>query len=188
MNSLRYIAILVLVLILASLSSWWLSELRKHPEAPVAEDDSHYDYFLKNFTTTVLNEQGQAAYRLKAAYMEHYPLNNRAVLTKPHFTLLEANTTWTVEAQNGVAFVDRQTLDLKGDVILRQMAKNAATLVMTMDKLHIDVGKKTLETTSIVKMSSGKDTIVATGLKANLATGQLELLSRVKGQYHVPSR
>ncbi len=188
MNSLRYITITVIVLILASLSSWWLSELRQPAESTVSDDDSHYDYYLKNFTTTVLNDQGKAAYHLKAAYMEHYPLNNRAVLTRPHFTLLETRTTWTVAAQKGVAFVDRQTLDLKGDVVIRQMAKNTATIVLTTDKLHIDVGQKTLETTSMVKMHSGKDTITAIGLKANLANGQLELLSRVKGQYYVPPR
>jgi len=188
MNSLRYIALLVVVLILASLSGWWLSELRKQPSPAIAPDDTHYDYFLTNFDANVVNEQGKTIYLLKAAYMEHFPLNNRAVLTQPHFTLLEPTSTWEAQAQNGVIFARQQTLDLSGNVVVRQTAKTTAAVILTTDKLHINVKQKTLQTASKVKIQSGKDTIIATGLRANLANGQLELLSRVQGQYHVPPR
>lgn len=188
MNSLRYITILVLVLIVASVSSWWFSNWRKQPESNIAEDDTHYDYYLKDFTTTVLDKQGRVSYRLKASYMEHYPLHNRAVLNQPHFTLLDRETTLTVQAKKGVAFVDRQTLDLTGEVIVRQVEKNSPAIVLTTDTLHIDVGNKTLNTRSQVKMVSGTDTITATGLKADIDKGQLDLLSHVKGQYHVSPR
>ena len=188
MNSLRYVAILVIVLLLATLSGWWLAELRKRPAPVAVPDDTHYDYFLANFDTTVLNEQGKTAYLVKATYMEHYPLDNRAILTQPHITLLEAPATWEAQAQNGVVFIEQQTIDLSGNVVLKQIPKAGADVILTTDKLHINAGQKTLETTSKVKIHSGKDTIIATGLKANLATGQLELLSRVQGQYHVSPR
>ena len=188
MNSLRYVAILIIVLLLASLSGWWLAELRKTP-APIAEpDESHYDYFLTNFSTTVVNAQGKTAYLLKAAYMEHYPADNHAILTQPQLTLLDTPATWKAQAQNGVVFIDQQTIDLKGDVVLKQTSTEAADVILMTEKLHINAAKKTLETTSKVKIHSGKDTIIATGLKANLADGQLELLSRVQGQYHVSPR
>lgn len=188
MNSLRYVAILVIVLILASLSGWWLAELRKQPPQVSVPNENDYDYFLTNFSTTVLNEQGKTAYLVKAAYMEHYPSDNRAVLTQPHLTLLDTPATWVAQAQNGVVYIDQQTLDLSGDVIVKQTSTAAATVVLTTDKLHINAADKTLETTSQVKIQSGKDTIVATGLKANLVNGHLELLSRVQGQYNIPPR
>lgn len=188
MNSLRYVAILVIVLVLASLSGWWLAELRKTP-SPVSEpDENHYDYFLTNFSTTVVNAEGKTNYLLKAAYMEHYPVDNHAVLTQPQLTLIDTPVIWKAQAQNGVVFIDQQSIDLNGDVVLKQTSAAAADVILMTEKLHINAAKKTLATTSKVKIHSGKDTIVATGLKANLADGQLELLSRVKGQYHVSPR
>jgi len=187
MNSLRYFTILITVLLLAGLSGWWLAELRKSPATIAKPDKNHYDYFLTNFNTTVINEQGKMAYHLKAAHMEHYPVDNHAVLKQPQLTLLDTPTTWTAVAQNGIVYIDKQTIDLSGDVVLRQTATTADVILMT-DKLHINAAKKTLATTSKVKIHSGKDTIIATGLKANLTNGQLELLSRVQGQYHVPPR
>ena len=79
-------------------------------------------------------------------------------------------------------------MDLQGDVVVKQTSTSAAKVILMTDKLHINAADKTLETTSQVKIQSGKDTIVATGLKANLENGHLELLSRVQGQYHVPPR
>lgn len=188
MNSLRYLAILIIVLILASLSGWWLAELRKQPEVISYPDDNSYDYFLTNFSTTVLNEEGKATYHLRAAYMEHFPVDNRASLTQPQITLLGTPNVWEARAQNGVAFIEKQTMDLSGDVIVKQTTKNAPDVVLMTEKLHINAANKTLQTSSQVKIHSGKDTIIADGLKADLNNGQLELLSRVKGRYYVPPR
>jgi lipopolysaccharide export system protein LptC len=188
MNSLRYVAILIVVLLLASLSGWWLSELRKQPPTVTAPDENHYDYYLTNFSTRVLDKQGNTAYLIRAAYMEHYPRNNRALLTQPHFTLLYSPATWEAQADQAEVLIDQQTMDLTGNVVVKQTSKAAAPIVLTTDKMHINAADETLETTSQVKIQSGKDTIIATGLKADLANGQLELLSRVQGQYHIPPR
>ncbi|MFO7602957.1 MAG: LPS export ABC transporter periplasmic protein LptC [Gammaproteobacteria bacterium] len=188
MNTLRYLVIFVTVLILASLSGWWLSELRKRPAPLPPPDARHYDYYLTNFHSTVLDAAGKPAYRIRAAHLEHYPHDDRATLRQPHFTLLEADATWEAQAEQGVVFLEQQTLDMSGAVILTQTSAGGPEVTLHTEQLHIDAQEKTLTSTVEVKIASGRDTIEAIGLKANLANGQLELLSHVQGRYHVTPR
>ena len=186
MSTLHYVAILLVVLLLAGLSGWWLAEMRKRPTTVTPTDAAHFDYFLTNFETTVLDTAGKPTYIVKAAHMEHYPTGDRMLLTQPHFTFLEAANRWQTQSLQAEVYVDERQILLSGNVVLTQHVPDRAVATLTTERLQVDAEAQTAETDSEVKILSGKDTITAKGLKANLAKGQLELLSDVRGQYHLP--
>ncbi len=79
----------IILAILALGSSWIVSvTTEKEPKRGAAEHKM--DYYLKNFTTTLMGEDGKPDKVLRAKRMIHYPDDDTTELDEPHITMFEA--------------------------------------------------------------------------------------------------
>lgn len=111
--------LLALLLAAAAALSWWAARRLSAPEKPIAVSPRHEpDYMIDNFAVTVLNEQGQPRYVLRAARLVHFADDESSELDQPY--LIEhgeaASAPQHTRADHGRMPKDRQTIDLTGNV------------------------------------------------------------------------
>ena len=87
LESFLYIAILSLV----GLFGLWLQNfaLEDADEPEQAEVRHDPDYYIENFTTTGLDENGKRRFVIKAKRMAHFPDDDTSLFDFPHVTLYE---------------------------------------------------------------------------------------------------
>ena len=88
----KKIAIAFVLLALVG-GSWWLSKQAVPPEPDMNIDAGNDpDYVIKNFTATVMNEQGLRRYVLSANKLTHYPGNDTTELDRPYLIQYSVET------------------------------------------------------------------------------------------------
>lgn len=186
-NRLRYLLILTIVVVVASLSSWLLRSVEerfvKGPEVVSRSPD----YFMENFTATALNTGGEADYTLQASYLAHYPHNDSVLMRKPFMAVFRDDLTpWSMRADEGLVTEHGRFVELGGAVTL-QRGKTARHPLLTLNTrdLRIDTRLKTAETEAEVEITQPGTRIRARGMRIDIASGSLELLANAEARYDV---
>jgi lipopolysaccharide export system protein LptC len=185
MNKFYYVLVLVVVLAIALISRWLLTTVET-PTGRVAPEERHDpDYFLENFKITMYQPNGEPAYHLDAAYMNHYPDDDTMTLQKLKVDYRDDNNqTWITTANEGTAYENIQVMQLDGDVhIYQQTQQPDQAITVTTDALRLDFPNKRATTEAEVKIVGKNSSIVAKGMEVDLAAGQLTLLSEAQGHY-----
>ncbi|MEN8217085.1 MAG: LPS export ABC transporter periplasmic protein LptC [Pseudomonadota bacterium] len=171
-----------LVLISLALATTWLvrssdDDLSKQTESSLQV----FDYTLKNFKSTQMDEQGQLKNQLTAETMIHYPDSN-ATLIAPYMVFYkEALPTWTVRAEQGEISPDGNQVWLLGNTILgrQQMEIISRDVRVQLDTEHA-------ETTAPTTIISNNAETHSVGMRVFLSTERVDLLSQVRGHYVLP--
>ena len=191
MGKLHYLTALLLIILLAIVSSWIFESIEKSPILKKEKIRHDPDYFLKNFTSTSMNHTGKPAYQIKAEYLEHYPDDDSMKLQKPLFSFYENNIkTWTAQANEAVILQKSQQIHLTGNVILNQIlisGKNSA-IKLTAEQLTIEPKLNLAHTKSKIKLYKGSSYIQATGMRADMNKNRIEFLSRTRSHYVLPAK
>ncbi|MHC8441202.1 MAG: LPS export ABC transporter periplasmic protein LptC [Candidatus Eutrophobiaceae bacterium] len=104
--------------LIAAFSIWWLFNLNEEVAQHSTDRVYEPDQYMRNFTVTVMDEEGWPEHRLGAEYMEYYERDDTAELTQPRLEfyskseerplLMRANTGWVT--------LDNNLVVLSGDV------------------------------------------------------------------------
>ena len=79
---------LALILIIVAGFSYWALEKLTEDSATKLSKLAHYpDYYMENFTTLTMNQDGTPKNRLNARYMAHYPDDNTSELHNPELEI-----------------------------------------------------------------------------------------------------
>lgn len=164
--------------------------------------------YATQLTLTELDEQGHVKSRFYAVKATHYPNNvtdldvPRAILyntidsrinnTLDVSGMLEITNTqdtppWTIHAKHGQIRDHGETLYLWGDVHVEQAKgpKNHATALTTSQLTYYPKTRQAYTKKVVhIKQSNG-NTVDATGMKANLNSGDIIFLSDMRGRYEV---
>lgn len=108
------------------------------------------DYYIENFTTTGMNQQGNPKYILRAARLVHYPDDNTSLLDKPHVTQFKPGEAPTnTYAESGWVSPDGDEVLLTGNVrIIRGKAGTNTGGVVTTNKLRLKLKKGSMKNKS----------------------------------------
>lgn len=192
MGKLHYLTALLLIILLAIFSSWVFESIEKSPILKKEKLRHDPDYFLKNFTSTTMNNTGKPAYQIKAEYLEHYPDDDSMKLQKPFFSFYENNIkTWTAQANEAVILQKSQQIHLKGNVILNQILssnKNNLPIKLLAEQLTIEPKQNLAHTKSKIKLHKGSSYIQALGMRADMNKNRIEFLSRTRSHYVLPAK
>ncbi len=142
------------------------------------------DAFVEDMTLSVMNEDGQAVYRLTAGSMSHHPGTDLLELHDPLVNITRPDgSQWQITAARGEAATSGERVWLPGAVDLRRTADNrhGAMHISASDVLVWPV-EKVAETTRKAVIITDSFRIEAVGLKADLRNNRLELQSRVRGR------
>lgn len=190
MSKLHYLTALLLIVLLAVVSGWIFESIEKSPILTKEKVRHEPDYFLKNFTSTTMDDTGKPAYQVKADHLEHYPDDDSMKLQKPKFSFYKDNVkTWTAEANEALVLNNNEKIKLKGNVTLKQIPdsnKNNVPMTLKAEQLTIEPERNIAHTKSKVKLSQGKSYIQAIGMRADINKNKIEFLSKTRSHYVLP--
>jgi lipopolysaccharide export system protein LptC len=179
-----------LLLSLLAALTWWLDQ-KVQPLGPHdAASSADPDFVAENFEAKRMNEDGSERYSVIARKMVHYPVDNSAVLDEPRLTHFDPDKgPVSIRANQGVVSSNGETVDFRGDVLVRRAAFGEdPEMTLSTSFLHVVPDKDLVETTHEVTLTHGNSTVKSVGLEFNNKTRQLQLLSNVKGQLQTPRK
>lgn len=178
------VTLVVGLIVLALLSR---EQSGKNQSAAVFEalQESRSDYYMEGVVSRHFDAAGQLSHVLMAPRIDHYQDQKRSLMQQPRIQLARPDgAPWEVSAELADAEHSSEKLTLRQQVALsRAGSNNVAPLRMETDSLIVDMQARTADTAAEVRFRSSNGHVSATGLRANLATEQLELLANVKGHY-----
>ena len=177
-RQLRTIAILLVITIISTLL---LYRIREDSSLLSTSSGAVPDYFMEDFTTTAMNEQGQASYRLYAIYMAHYPENDTTEVLKPRMEFYrDARPPLQVTADKGWLAADNDVVLLDGNVeFIEKNNLDQYIMRINTDTARILVNQNYAETDDFAEINTLRARITGTGMQANFTNGRLTVLNDV---------
>ena len=148
MRWLERLAIFGMLAVVAALSVWL--EFGDEEDAPAARQQDrpeHPDYYIEKFVTRGMDEAGQLRYSLEAERLVHYPVENIALLDRPHMIQYRAGRAPThTYSESGCISPNGDEVLLRGNVrVLRGKAGADTGGVATSDRMRITLKKGTFK-------------------------------------------
>lgn len=186
----NYKNIIMTVLFLMALAgSVWLAQqsFLNRDEANTSQPTTP-DAFMTGMDYTSFDVTGQWSNRLHSAHVTHYIDQDTSTLEMPKMFSRSGPLTWVITANSGVAKQGLKFVHLVDQVqIDRIHAVKGKTLTLLTSTLDAYPPKKWIQTDKPVTIIQPGSTVHATGLTADLNTGDIHLLSQVQGTYEKPS-
>lgn len=176
-----YLAPLVLAA-LALGSAWYLLHLDTG-EFDLGEATKGLpDFFVEQFTTTTMDDQGRPKRRLEAQYMAHFPDTGTTELQQPYLVLYDpGKPPWHVRSERGWVSPDNSLMLLLGEVhIWRNTRDGEPNLEIDTEDLRVFPEERIGETEQPVVISTPRSRTHSMGMRAYMEQNRLELLSQVR--------
>jgi lipopolysaccharide export system protein LptC len=174
----------MLMLLLGGLTLWLKQAIESPPPAgPVARTHGPVAV-VERFTVTQLDARGVPEYRLSAAKMLHFADEGTTELVEPRLVRSQADSAITVSAERGRVDHDyRQAHFYENVRLVRAATGDADELRMQTEYLHVVPDRDLARTDKHVTITEGRSTLSGVGMEYNRGSGQLRLLSAVKGTF-----
>jgi lipopolysaccharide export system protein LptC len=177
--------VIPLVLAGAAALSWWWSEVGEMPRLgapPAGETES--DYSFRDLAVSEMGPDGGLTHTLSADELEHYPDRASSLLVRPRLAFYQdGGKTWDIAARSGVVEESDRSVLLSGDVRVDYGAAQGRGFELYTEELRVWPDARRAETEKAVKIVQSAGVIESIGLKAELDTRRLSLLSQVRGVY-----
>ena len=168
------------LLLLAAGGSFYL--LEKLGGADPLSEHRDPDYYLENFTTITMDENGEPKHKLSAAYMAHYPDDDSSELLQPKIEIFRAGKRpLYIEAREGRLSADSEVVFLQGDVRLWEPDGDGGRgLRVDTSEVTIRLQDEYAETDRYATITSGDSVITGTGMRAFLPDSRLQVIRHDK--------
>lgn len=176
------IAILVLLAAAALGSAWLMNRMGGQGGGGEAETSRDPDYYMEDFSTLSMREDGTPKHRLDALYMAHYPDNDTTELLQPKMEIFRRNQPpLYVTADKGWVTSGNEVILLKGKVELWENNEaGERTLDVHTSEVRVLRNEEYAETDEYATIKSGRATITGTGMKAWLEDSRLQVINHEK--------
>lgn len=173
---------LALFLVIIAALSYWVLEKLTGDELSKLNKLAHYpDYYLENFTTLTMNQDGKPKNRLIANYMAHYPDDNTSELHKPELEIFRQDKPpIIVNSDKGWVTSNNEVVLLKGNVYLHQNDEfGELKLELITEDARVLVDQKYAETDKPATLVNKRSVTNSIGMRAYLQEQRMEFLSNV---------
>lgn len=172
----------LILVVIAAISYWALDKLTEDDLAKLSKLAHYPDYYMENFTTITMNQDGKPKNKLYADYMAHYPDDNTSELHQPELEIFRENKQpINVRSDQGWVTSNNEVILLKGNVYLYQNDNDGKLKTeLLAEDAKVLVGEKYAETDNPTTLINGKSTTTAVGMRAYLQEQRLEFLSNVR--------
>jgi lipopolysaccharide export system protein LptC len=137
------------------------------------------DYYMEDFTTITIGEDGLALNTLYAIYMEHNPLDDSLQLKQPKMEIYRNdNVPLYITAEQGRATENNEVILLQGKVRMwEENDTGETTLNLETSEVTINVLDEIAETDQYA-IITGKHTIIkGHGIRANFKDSRLDIFN-----------
>lgn len=171
------------LLVLAAIYTSWLVQQTTARHSSSKMSTNYPDAFLETVTAVQMDKDGKPHTKLTSPNVIHYPLNDTALFTDPHFVLYsEKQNPWHMTALHGRTTSGVNKIDLWGNVVLHQdPGPHNKNLTMKTSYLAIFPKKNYAETTHAVTFIEPNTRLTAVGMHAFLDEKRVELLTNTRG-------
>ncbi|MGH8033305.1 MAG: LPS export ABC transporter periplasmic protein LptC [Luteimonas sp.] len=172
--------LLTLVLLVAALVSGWAAWRQRSDDAPTAAASARPTYLLRDFELIALNAQGKESFTLRAPELAQSPTDETMALRTPLFLLPDkSGARWEIRSRTGWVAADNSEVRLRGNVVANSPPSAAKPTTMHTEELNVFPDKNEATSVVLVTVNAPGSTMRGTGLKADLATQRIQLLSKV---------
>ncbi len=174
---------LALILVIIAAFSYWALDKLSDDDATKLSKLAHYpDYYLENFTTLTMNQDGTPKNRLNAVYMAHYPDDNTSELHEPELKIFRKDKPpINVKSDTGWVTSNNDVILLNGNVYLHQNDDDGKLkLELITEDARVLVDQKYAETDKAATLISKKSTTTSIGMRAYLQEQRMEFLNNVQ--------
>lgn len=164
----------------------WTTYLSYRPQHVAAPNIKKLpDAYMEEIVALVLDKQGKPSMKVVTPKMVHYAENDTARLTSPQITLYRKSPTpWYISADYATTANGAEYVNLWDNVVIHHAAddNNPATLIKTQT-LALQPNKQIAETNNVITLIQPNLVVKATGMYADMNTGNIKLLSQARGEY-----
>lgn len=185
----RHWPALLALTLLAGLSGWIYHQATRTDTPEAASAARHPDAFATGARLSGYNADGMLEYRLWAVRMDHYPEDDSTELKRPYGELYRSNAPpWRLRARHGWVAGEGEEIRLRGEVeIQRDGSPTNRPVEAWSDSLDLWPERDYAATDDKITYISDDLRVEAVGMRARLDSGELELLSRVRGVHTPPA-
>lgn len=173
------------LLVTPTLFALWGIFFATTPKIIFNRDTLSPDSYMENIISTVMDKEGHIKMKIVAPRVIHFNKDDESKLTMPHITLYRGSTMpWQITAQQANAKHGIDEIQLLGNVRIHHLAdeKSPNTLIKTQHLTifpHQQIGK----TKDFITLNQPQLTVQSVGMIAHIDTGEIKLLSQVRGHY-----
>lgn len=129
------------------------------------------------------DENGRLTQTLEAERLTHFQGSNRSELIEPRLHIhTKKNAIWDGDARTGTLLGDSE-IRLRDNVVI---AERDGITRLTTSQLNYFPKEQKVDSAAGVVMKRASDTTTAVGMRADLNSNRVELLSRVEGRHVLP--
>lgn len=172
----------ILLVIIAGFTYWALDKLTEDDITELSKLAHYPDYYMENFTTLTMNQDGTPKNRLNATYMAHYPDDNTSELHEPKLEIFRGEKQ-PINVRSDVGWVtsNNDVILLNGNVYLHQNDDDGTLKVeLLAEDAKVLVDQKYAETDNATTLITKKSTTTSIGMRAYLQEQRMEFLSNVQ--------
>ena len=174
---------LAFTLIMVAGLSYWLLDMLIIDDKEALSKIAHYpDYYMENFNTLKMNEDGAPKNHLSASYMAHYPDDNTTELDYPKLKMFrESKLPINVSADKGWVTSSNEVILLIGNVYLYQTNSSGEMNLELMTKdARVLIDKKYAETDKPATLINKNSITNSIGMRIYLQDQRMEFLNNVQ--------
>lgn len=174
--------ILTVVLLVGALVSGWSAWRQQDSIVATDPADGRTDYLLRDFDIVALDSEGREAFSLQAPELQQTPGARTLELVTPlfHIPETEGDGRWQVRASTGWVSEDNEEVRLRGDVVADSPEGSPRPTRMRTDALNVFPQRNQATSDALVDVEQPGSTMQGTGMRADLDSGRIELLSKVR--------
>jgi lipopolysaccharide export system protein LptC len=188
-NKLSSIFVLLLIFIIALITYWLKTEVKKELLIKNKNNISGPEFYLNSFNSIQTKKNGDVEFILSAENMEQFDYAEYAILQKPRFTRYKNSKPHSlIKSNNGKVIGNGDEYLFRDNVILtRVQTKKKREMKLFTDQLDILPNLDIILTKKPVKIIQEPNIeIYGVGMKYDNKEGIVKLLSNVKVHYGSP--
>ena len=184
------IATILIAGALFALGSFWLVQVINRGDFARGVDvpKTEPDYIVEHFSFVRMTPDGKPRYIISGEKLTHRPSDDSLDVEMPVVqNIASRQPPMTMRAKTAHIDQVNNIVDLKGDVDIRRPSLGATeAMTLKTDALTVYTDEDRMETAQRFDLTVGSTTVSGVGMKANNATGRLDIQSRM--QLNFPPR
>lgn len=178
-----FLALFIMATVAALIWSSYFSDGRN--KVLVKMVDNLPDAFMEDVVSIILDKEGKPKMKIETPKMVHFSKDDTTRLFLPHLTLYrDSPEPWYITSRFAKASQGIETVNFWENVEVEHSADlNSPKTTIKTTTLTVYPNKKTAETKDLITMIQPNMTVNATGMFADMNSGDIRLLSRARGQY-----
>lgn len=177
--------IISLIMIAVAGTAVWITLSYKPQHAALAQINTLPDARMEDVIAVTMDKQGKPRMKIVTPKLTHYAQNDTTHFISPQLTLYRKSPQpWFITANFAKSMQGAEQVNFWDEVIIQHAAdqNNPATIIKT-STLTVYPNKQTAETNDPIVMMQPNTTVKATGMFADMNTGDIKLLSQARGEY-----